>query len=121
MHLGREHLPVRVVHFAVDGPDFRTATNLLNPPTLEIAELYRELWWIERLFRFVKSHLGCSVTVWDEAACVDRPLASFLAAHLVAVITGVPGPKGFEPHAEGPRQLQAVIECAAAVGIDRSP
>ena len=47
----------------------------LDPSALEIAELYRERWRIELLFRFVKSHMGRSVTAWDEAACVDRTLA----------------------------------------------
>lgn len=117
----KARVPVRVVHFRADGHDFRIATNLLDLGAWEIAELYRERWRVELLFRFVKSHLGRNVNVWDEAACVARALVLFLAALLVILLTGVHGTQGLEPHAEGLRRLQAAIERAAVVGVGSSP
>ena len=119
--IGRRHLPIRVVHFRADGHDFRVATHLMDLAAWEIAELYRERWRVELLFRFVKNHLGRNVNVWDEAACVGRALALFLAALLVTLLTGVQGRHGLEPHAEGLRRLQAAIERAAVVGTGSSP
>ena len=120
--MGKEaRIPVRVVHFRADGHDFRIATNLVTLAAWEIAELYRERWRVELLFRFVKSHLGRNVNVWDEAACVGRALALFLAALLVTLLTGVQGRHGLEPHAQGLRLLQAAIERAAVVGAGASP
>ena len=119
--IGRRRLPIRVVHFRADGHDFRIATNLFDVAAWEIAELYRERWRVELLFRFVKSHLGRNVNVWDEAAGVARALALFLAALLVTLLTGVQGRHGLEPHAQGLRLLQAAIERAAVVGVGSSP
>ena len=121
VQVGKARFPIRVVHFRADGHDFRIATNLLEPAAWEIAELYKERWRVELLFRFVKSHLGRTVTVWDETACVDRLLALFLAALLVNVLTGVVGRHGREPRARGLRMLQAAIERAAVVGVGCSP
>ena len=114
-------MPVRVVHFRADGHDFRIATNLMDLGAWEIAELYRERWRVELLFRFVKSHLGRNVNVWDHQACVARALVLFLAALLVTLLTGTQVEHGLEPHAEGLRLLQAAIERAAVVGVADSP
>ena len=119
--IGRRRLPIRVVHFRADGHDFRIATNLFGFAAWEIAELCRERWRVELLFRFVKSHLGRNVNVWDEEACVGRTLALFLATLLVTLLTGVQGPHGLEAHAEGLRLLQAALERAAVVGVGPSP
>ena len=121
VHVGRLQLPIRVVHFRADGHDFRIATNLMDLPAQQIAELYRERWRIELLFRFVKSHLGRNVNVWDETACITRCLVLFLAGLLVMILTGVQSRHGIEPKAKGLRALQAAIEHCAAVGVGRSP
>ena len=101
VQVGKARFPIRVVHFRADGHDFRIATNLLEPAAWEIAELYKERWRVELLFRLVKSHLCRTVTVWDETACVDRLLALFLAALLINVLTGVVGRHNREPRARG--------------------
>lgn len=121
VHVGRARLPIRVVHLRVGGHDFRIATNLMDLPAWHIAELYQERWRIELLFRFVKSHLGRNVNVWDETACIGRALVLFLASLLVTVLTGVQGCHGIEPRAEGLRVLQAAIERAAVIGVGSSP
>ncbi len=80
---GTRAFTLRVVTFQdTTGRTYRFATNLFTLSSTEIADLYRERWRIEILFRFVNSSservspcatagratLGCSLSSWQQCS-----------------------------------------------------
>lgn len=67
----------------------RIATNLLDPPTEIIAELYRQRWTIEIFFRFLKHVLGCRHLLSTARAGIEiQTYMAIIACLLLALWTG---------------------------------
>jgi hypothetical protein len=67
----------------------RIATNLLDPPTEIIAELYRQRWMIEIFFRFFKHVLGCRHLLSTARAGIEiQTYMAIVACLLLALWTG---------------------------------
>lgn len=82
-------LTVRLIHFAVNIPGFRTraisvATTLLDPKTYgtpEIMALYRDRWLIEMRFRDIKTTMGMDVLRGKSANVVRKEIHMHLLAY----------------------------------------
>ena len=103
---------LRVVTFQdAAGHTYRFATNLFTLSAIEIADLYRERWRIEILFRFVKQFVGARLTVRDRRACDARLLTVFMAAVLIMILQPTPVPSAFaEPSVRWLRRVRAALE-----------
>lgn len=67
----------------------RIATNLLDPPTEMIAEIYKQRWTIELFFRFFKHILGCRHLLSQDRVGIEiQTYCAIIACLLISLATG---------------------------------
>lgn len=67
----------------------RIATNLLDPPTEMIAEIYKQRWTIELFFRFFKHILGCRHLLSQDRVGIEiQTYCAIIACLLISLTTG---------------------------------
>lgn len=109
---GLDAFTLRVVTFQdARGHSYRFATNLFTLSATEIADLYRERWRVEILFRFVKRFVGSRLTLRHRRACDARLLTVFMAAVLLLILFPQLGSSTFaEPNVRWLRRVRAALE-----------
>ncbi|AXY68126.1 transposase [Thermosynechococcus sichuanensis E542] len=86
------HDRYRVVHFwDIDSKtEFRIATNLWDLTDEEVAELYRQRWAIENLWKFLKMHLSLDRLITKSVNGVVNQIYMVLIAYLILELVDVP-------------------------------
>ncbi|MFN3926014.1 MAG: transposase [Pseudanabaenaceae cyanobacterium] len=82
----------RVVHFCdiASKREFRLATNLWSLTAEEVAELYRQRWAIENLWKFLKMHLSLERLITKSVNGIVKQIYMVLIAYLILELVDIP-------------------------------